>query len=75
MDYSEDKELAGLLHSKSYSLDVQVETNNKWHFSGVDIGIGTANIFVRKIDSEIGWILPKLVDRPKICGASNTLER
>jgi len=41
-DYSVDKELAGWSHSKSCGqwLDVQVETNDKWHSSVVCIGTG-----------------------------------
>ncbi|GAB0188273.1 hypothetical protein GRJ2_001292600 [Grus japonensis] len=39
MDHSVDKELAGQSHSKSCSqrLDVQVETSDKWHSSGVSM--------------------------------------
>lgn len=37
-----DKELAGWSHSKSYGqrLDVQVETSDEWHSSGVGVGVG-----------------------------------
>jgi len=40
MDHSVDKELSGWSHSKSCGqrLDVQVETSDKWHSSGVGSG-------------------------------------
>lgn len=42
MDYLMDKELAGWLHSKSCSqeLNVQAETGDEWGSSGVGVGTG-----------------------------------
>jgi len=62
MEYSVDKEMAGRSHSKSCSqwLNVQVETNDEWHSSGVGIGLVLLNIFVGDMDSVIECTLGKL---------------
>ncbi|PKU43375.1 hypothetical protein llap_6319 [Limosa lapponica baueri] len=55
-------------------LDVQVETSDEWHSSGVGIGTGLFNIFVGDMDSEIECTLSKFANDTKLCGAVFMLE-
>ncbi|GAB0205741.1 mitochondrial enolase superfamily member 1 [Grus japonensis] len=50
MDHSVDKELAGWSHSKSCGqrLNVQVETSDEWHSSGVGTGTSTVQHLCRR---------------------------
>ncbi|KAJ7411629.1 rna-directed dna polymerase from mobile element jockey-like [Willisornis vidua] len=55
--------------------NVQVDTSDKWHSSGIGIATGTAlTSFVSDMDSGIEHTLSKFVDDSQLCGAVNTVE-
>lgn len=55
-------------------LNIQVETSDKWHSSGVGIGVALLNIFVSDMDSVTEGILRKFANDSKLPGLVNTLE-
>ena len=75
MDHSVGKELAGWSHSRSCGqrLDVQAESSDEWHSSGVG-GCWVFNIFVGDMDSGIEDTLNKFTNETKLHGVVDMLE-
>ncbi|PKU46492.1 hypothetical protein llap_3211 [Limosa lapponica baueri] len=76
MDHSVDKELARWPHSKGcgQQLNVQEETSDEWHSSGVSTGAVLLHIFVSNIHNGIECTLSKSANETKLCRAADTLE-